>query len=214
MFLHVTTQIPGVPHDGLLSEKGGRGFPFLCVLDAKGDVVVEHDGPRTVQGFRETGGLAKRYVELKPKADGGDRSARIDFALLRARMGKLPLEECRKEISGLGDLTPEQRKTLDGLEADARVDEILKTSHAKAFLELRAEGKIPVSFQRRSSFWATLLGYAEYAKDAGLYGEALEELRALHGDDPGAARFLAQAEEKLTAMEREAERGASEEEER
>lgn len=58
LFLHVTTGMKGGRYDDLLREKGGYGFPYLVFMDATGDVLLEHEGPRTVAGFRETGARA------------------------------------------------------------------------------------------------------------------------------------------------------------
>ena len=62
MFLHITTRIPERENDGMLQEKGGRGFPYLAVLDAEGNVVAKVQ-QRSVDGFRSTVDNAKKYLE-------------------------------------------------------------------------------------------------------------------------------------------------------
>jgi len=53
LFCHITTRIPGEPHDELLKEKGGRGFPTFWFLDPTGKVIGEPKG-RSVADFEAT----------------------------------------------------------------------------------------------------------------------------------------------------------------
>ena len=51
LFCHVTTRIEGDPHQELLQQKGGRGFPTLKFLDAEGEVLGAPQG-RSVESLR------------------------------------------------------------------------------------------------------------------------------------------------------------------
>ena len=86
MFLHVTTHIEGKKNDDLLGKKGGTGFPYLCVMDNQGDVIAKPMG-RDVPAFKQSLTDGQKYLDLRAKAASGDRDAKIEFTLLRAKMG-------------------------------------------------------------------------------------------------------------------------------
>lgn len=50
-YLNVTARWDGAPDQGLLSEKGGRGFPFCGFMDAKGRMIFE-TRPGSAEGFK------------------------------------------------------------------------------------------------------------------------------------------------------------------
>ena len=64
LFLHVTSRVKSDPHQDLLREKGGRGFPYLAVLDPRGEVLA-HPASRSADVFARLVDKAARYVELE-----------------------------------------------------------------------------------------------------------------------------------------------------
>src|SRR5436189_5630341 len=42
LFCHITTMLPGVKYDELLSEKGGNAFPWIVMMDASGEIILAH----------------------------------------------------------------------------------------------------------------------------------------------------------------------------
>ncbi len=200
MFLHVTTQIPGRANDDLLGKVGGRGFPHVCVLDADGGVLATHGGDRSAEGFAKTAGKAMEFVDLRKKAESGDKTAKIDYAILRAEMGRLTVAELHGELSALGKLSPAQEKALGGVLANARFDEIQKTAVGEKCAGMLAQGQIPADEQKRGSFWLQIMEYADFRNDATLYEQALEGAKAVYGGNPQAAGFFKSKETRLAEL--------------
>jgi hypothetical protein len=205
MFLHVTTRIEGRKDDDLLRTVGGRGFPHLCMLDEDGNVIATHRGPRDVTAFQGTAARAVRFMELKAKAQAGDREARIEFAIQRADMGQLKRAELEQEIAGLGELTPEQDKALKGVLANLMYEELRMTALAERLLAMEKEGLIPSDEQKQIQFYDTLVQYASYKKDPGLYEKALDKIEPLLEDNPRGATYLKLHREQLESLKASAE---------
>ncbi len=200
MFLHVTTQIPGRSHDDMLGTVGGRGFPHLCVLDFDGSVLATHGGDRSAEGFKKTTSKAMAFVDLRKKAGSGDNNAKIDFAILRGEMGQLSVADLQRELGALGKLSPAQEKSLGGVLANARFDEIQKTAVGEKCAGMLAQGLIPADEQKRGSFWLQIVEYADFRRDADLYEQALEGAKAVYGGNPQAAAFFKQKESRLAEL--------------
>jgi hypothetical protein len=190
--LHVTSRVEGEAHPKLLEQKGGLGFPHLVFMDAEGEVVATHEGALSVEGFAETAKDAKGYLDVQTKAAAGDRAAKIDLALLKVEAGKRGLEDAKKELAALGELTEAQKKRLDGLELSPWIEEILnQTTVEKAtqvesgrrFAEWAAQGREPVRRNDVANFWSLILVYAEANKDAATYQKALGKLRERFGSN-------------------------------
>lgn len=210
LLCHITTRVEGDPHQDLLQEKGGTGFPYLVYLDAEGNVLGRHQGERTVAGFRESGGKAREFLELKKKAEGGDKAAGFDCLIARMEMGLVEEDEIERKVQALGELTPEQHARLDPLLVDARVRGILKGMNpkdqkavldvGKRFLEMKQAGKVPSGEKESLSFWNITLAHAERERDAATYEEALEALKRRFGSSPRNKAFFDKAEKKLQEM--------------
>lgn len=201
-FLHVTTRIPGRKHDDLLQKKGGRGFPYFCMLDAEGSVIAQHAGERTVEGFRKTAAAARRFVDLRTRAAAGDREAKIDFCLLRGQLGQIAFAEVEAELKPLGELSEDQTKVYRGLEADAMVKETLEIEVGKRFAAMLDEGLVPQSEEAASRFWHHIQVYAEATKDARLLRRYLEWARERFRDQPQARPFLESLAKRVEELER------------
>jgi hypothetical protein len=208
LLCHVTTQVAGEKHANLLQEKGGQGFPYVAFMDAEGAVAGKHQGARTVDGFDETARKAKRFVELKTRAAGGDKAAAIDLFLAEAETGSIPPPDVRKRAAELTDLTPEQKKSLDALLAGLDALEILLTvkpdkqsriDAGKKYLDMKMAGRIP-SGDVAFNFWSLILDYCESTKDVATYEEGVRFLRAKLPDHARAKKFLADKEKILEQL--------------
>lgn len=97
-FAHITTRVPGDPDQGLLYDKGGRGFPTLAFLDAEGRMVARQ-GQRTVDGFDETlQGAVQDFFALEKRAKS-DPAARDEFLKRQVELGQIDdFAKMRKRI--------------------------------------------------------------------------------------------------------------------
>jgi len=214
LFLHVTTRIQGAKYDDLLTEKGGTGFPHLAFLDASGEVIAEHNGPRTVPAFRKMLAKAKRIVELRAKAAAGDKAARIDLLILETSLGKRELADLKDLLEEEG-LEPDeaQKAALLGLETDESVREIAEDfqrakddrTRARVRQELVAVfrgGGRPHGDMEQEYFWALLLMEGVESGDRELLRAAIEGAKPLAAESPNVANALSNAEKKLGELEK------------
>ncbi|MBI2933372.1 MAG: hypothetical protein HYY16_17140 [Planctomycetes bacterium] len=176
-------------------------------MDQNGDVVAKPGG-RTVEAFEAADRQARRYIDLKKKADAGDEAARKELTILSAELGQFTAQEGRARLQELTDLSPAQQKTVDALLTGYEVRAILstvteeKSTQLEAggkFLEMKKAGRIPGGEEELQGFWILILDYAESEKDATSFEEALDALKAKFGRHPAAKKFL---EEKTKVLER------------
>ncbi len=212
LFCHITTRVPTDPHQDLLQEKGGRGFPFLVFLDAEGSVLGKVQGARTVEGFRESGEKVASFMALKRKAEGGDKVAGVDYLVSQIELGMIEGDAVEGKVQALGELTPEQHAKLHPLLNDVQIHAIMKGVNpqdreavlgaGKRFLEMMQAGKLPHGKQESQFFWRFIMEYAEKQKDAAAYEAGLDGFRKLVGDtqNPQAKAFFEQAEKRLLAL--------------
>jgi tetratricopeptide (TPR) repeat protein len=103
LFCHVTSQVPDEPHPKLMEEKGGLGFPYMAILDSRGALIAAHRGARTVEAFGRTLAAARKLVELRPKADGGDRPARLESLKLLLDNSLVGLADAEFRLREIGE---------------------------------------------------------------------------------------------------------------
>src|SRR5579871_5104875 len=197
MFLHVTSRVPTDKYQDLLEKKGGQGFPHLVWMDQEGTVLATQDD-RSVDGFEATGKKAQKYVDLKKKAAGGDKVAKIDLLIADVGLGKVKLAEADKQLAGMGPLSDSQKKELDTIRVNVEVREIVEPVNSKEsmleagkkLLELKKSGKpAPTGENEVQMYWIVLMGLAEEQKDIPLFEEGLTAMKAKFGSNPNAARF-------------------------
>ena len=82
-FLHVTSRLEGASYPDLLSQKGGRGFPYLVAMDAEGRVTAQAE-QRSVDGFRSMVEAAAKEIE-DIEARGGVIEA-VESGYLKQRL--------------------------------------------------------------------------------------------------------------------------------
>ena len=84
LFCHNTSMVEDEPYPKLLSEKGGRGFPFLVFMDAEGDVITPQGYDKfTVEGFQETLDKVNDLFRLEKLVEGGDKSAETPLFIVK-----------------------------------------------------------------------------------------------------------------------------------
>jgi hypothetical protein len=209
LFCHITSRVATDKHQELLKEKGGQGFPYLVFMDSDGNVLAKHSGARSIKGFEATGGKAVAYMEVKKKAEGGDKAAQIDLVLAEMDLGKTTLEEGQKKLKELGELSKEQQAKLDGIATNATVMEIVKPLRrndkqgmidaGKKFFDMKKEGKIPSGDQEFQMFWILMMDYAESVKDAKTFEEGFTSLKTKFGDTIN-KQWAQQNEERLKKL--------------
>lgn len=209
LFTHITSRVDGAKYPRLLSEKGGRGFPYLVFLDAEGDVLVKVSGSRNVDGFKKDSEKLKSLLALKEKAASGDAGAKFDYLIVRIDLGLISVEEAQKERDSM-DLSPAQSKKLDKAFVGLRVAAILAKVRSreaavdagKQFAAMLKKGMTPANPDSRE--WGNFMGYIMlYAEDegnAGLYEDAFDRFKEQHGSDKRYARNISRMEKKLEAL--------------
>lgn len=211
LFCHITTMIPNEKYGDLLEEKGGNAFPYIIFMDPAGDVIVDHQGPRSAEGFGKTGEKAKAWMTAKAKADAGDAAGKIDFVILQLSMGKLKVEDAEKAIKAAGEPTAEQKAAL-GLEltnAEIRdaVGKLRSDEEAaalgKKFYARYKEGKpSPTSDNAFQAYFMLMMDAAAESKDAKVFEEAYKAMFEKYGKLEGAAGFFKDKERQLKELQK------------
>jgi hypothetical protein len=211
LLCHLTTQIQGDKHADLLEQKGGQGFPHIVFMDSEGNVLAEHQGDRSAEGFSKTGQKAKEFVSLKAKADKGDKAAKIDFIIVQLSLGQVKAAEAEAKIKEAGTPTKEQQAKLDGELVNVSVMDTMKTvddeesakAAGKKFYEMEKAGKpAPTGDQSMQPYYILMMKAAEEAKDAVIFEKALKALKGKFGSNPNAKRFFEANDKKLEEMKK------------
>lgn len=206
LFCHIDSRVAGRKHATLRKDTGLTGLPSLAFLDGEGRVLVRvPTDERTVEGFRRAGARAERFVQLREASATGDLRAAAEF--LRMQLEERQLDhhaalQRRRALSSSGmedardDAKPKpDARTLaiiDGMLIDLGVSTDLRKATQKRrytlgprFLEMWREGPKPTARVSRG-FWFAILEWAEREKDAKVFAEALDGMRAsLAVTDPG-----------------------------
>lgn len=206
LFTHITSRVDGAKYPRLLSEKGGRGFPYLVFLDAEGDVLIKVSGSRNVDGFKKDSEKLKSLLALKEKAASGDAGAKFDYLIVRIDLGLLSVEEAQKDRDSMR-LSSAQVKKFDkafvGLKIAAMLAKVRSREAAvdagKQFAAMLKKGMTPSNPDSREwrNFMGYIMLYAEDEKDAGLYEDAFDRFKAQFGENKRYAGKISQMEKKL-----------------
>lgn len=181
-------------------------------MDASGDVLAEHDGPRTVAAFAATAARAQRYVELRAIADPTP-AQKVELFLAELGMGKLDLATAQTRRAALEGLTPEQEAQISTALTDLEVMNILQTTPNRPgqegpikvqlggrFAEMLAAGKRPSADQPFQAFYGLIMDWAEAQKDVAVFEQALGAMRERFGKLPQAAQFFRAQDERLARL--------------
>lgn len=185
-------------------------------MDKDGTVLIEHQGPRTVDGFEETGKKAQENLELRKKADAGDKDAKIKVVLSDLEHGRIKADDAKKKLEGI-ELTTEQKRSFEASLANGEIRDIVDSYHptdkasadkaraeiGEKFAERHAAGKpAPTGDREIQMYWTILMAHAEKKKDAKLYEEGLDALKAKFGSKPQAKQALAKMEKTLEELKK------------
>jgi len=188
-------------------------------MNSEGDVIAQHQGQRSVDGFEETGKKAQKYIDLKKKADGGDKPAKIDLLIIDVEAGRVKAADVDKKLAGLGTLSADQKKALDSARANGEVKAIYEPYNnvrndpaevkkarleiGKKLLERKKAGKpVPSGEQEFQMYWFGLLNYAEQQKDANLFEEGYKAIKERFGNLPQAKQALEKMAKTLEALKK------------
>jgi hypothetical protein len=198
LFLHNTAAdprqdpLPDDKHPRLLREKGFRGFPSVCFMDAEGNVLSQHP-QRTVEGFREGMTQAKRVAELRGKGDKATPEEQKELLLIEVRNGTAKRDGLQERADKLS-LSGEEKTLVADKIVEMEVTEIIGRSRddgpektGKALAAMLAAGKTP---KPDSQAWPALLRHASTAKDAELAQRAFDVLEQQHGSNQRMARQM------------------------
>ncbi|MCO5169175.1 MAG: hypothetical protein M9894_22760 [Planctomycetes bacterium] len=182
-------------------------------MDAQGEVLVTHQGPRTVEAFRAGAAAAQRYLELRAVKDPTP-AQQVDLLLAEVDLGKLDLDAARARKDALTGLTPEQEarvaQALTDLEVMAMAQGLTRQADAAQrralggrFRAMLQEGRRPAGDQAAQPFYVLILDWAEHERDVATFEQALGALRERYGAQPGTERFFKQQEERLARLKQE-----------
>jgi hypothetical protein len=207
LFLHITSRIKDDKYQGLLQEKGGRGFPHLAFLDEEGNVLAK-PAKRSVAGFTETLTTAvPEFFALKKKAATGKDADKAAFLMRRFELGHLDPAQMTKAIGKGTILNPEQIKQITGKLAEAKVAKITKGVNfrdestfgpmAKKLLALEKSDGLPPGSPGLNA-WFIIMGDAHERKDAKGFERALNAMKKGGASNP---RFVKAQEARLKALQ-------------
>jgi hypothetical protein len=207
--LHITTHVEGDKYDKLLREKGGTGFPTLAFMDADGNVLAKHEGQRSVAAFESSAAKAKEFLDLKAKAEAGDRAARIELLKKQIDYRHFGAHEAKKRVDAIADLDEAARKEFADRIVTLKVYEILSTvtrdtptrvAAGKRYNEMRLAGEIPSGDREFQYFWTFLLEYAESVPDVKLFEEGVAAVEARWGTNARYRSWIDQVKAKMAEL--------------
>lgn len=204
-FLHTTTKIEGHPYDGLLLEKGFRGFPSLAFMDAEGNVIATHQGERSVKAFRKTHADVKAYQDLQARIAKGEKG--LDYALFVAEwnLGSLDYDKAKARAEAMGkSLTAEQKKEAKQIVQDL---EVLKHANALSMIRDQAQAEAAADEagkhfhgmftdgyrpgpKAEARFWGLLANWADKNGKIESLEQAVAWMNKTYGDNPRMADRL------------------------
>ncbi|HYC77815.1 MAG TPA: hypothetical protein VEI02_09325 [Planctomycetota bacterium] len=189
LFCHVTSRVDGEKYDKLLTEKGGRGFPYLVYMDADGGVLGSPAG-RTVAAFDEglaTAQAAKaKRADLEKRAASGDKNAAAELLEDDLKSGRCDADAAKKRMAAMSGIDPAVKARLESRLLDAEVSTIVGKAKgpedlpkiAEELKALKAAGRVPTG-DSAQTFWSVLFQASLKAGDAKGAEEAIEGVRKL-----------------------------------
>ena len=176
-------------------------------MDAEGEVIASPTS-RSVSAFNSTLTAVESYLELKARADGGDKS--VANALFVAEMGfdKLDFDEATARFAKLRGFTADEKKTIEsqivGLEFTSMISEVRQLGLGQEAARKRAAdmakaGRAP-SGQMAGQFWTYCLRHADSDEDGKLYEESLTHLKKIYADNPRFQADLPDLETRLKEL--------------
>lgn len=193
LFLHNTSRVADEPYPTLLQDKGFRGFPSICFMDADGNVLAKPG--RSVQAFREGLESTKTLVALRAKGDKATAAEQKELFLAELKLDLVPAAEIQARADKL-QLSDAEKAMVAGKIVDGEVAALMQKGRelgqdevSKQMAAMAKAGKAP-SPMMAGSFWMAVLGHASKQKDAELAQKAFDALEKRFADDknPGLVR--------------------------
>jgi hypothetical protein len=215
-YLNVTARWDGAPDQGLITEKGGRGFPFCVVMDAAGEVLWEVR-PTSLEVLEAGLADARELLGLKRRLAAAPDDAALGAAVaLLSAMGcdqrqTRPVAEL-EALARTEGLDPAIRARFDGWVGTKRFQERLEgamraakspAEFQAACLALYDEGvRPPEKAAAAISFWHACTVAAIDARDAAKAKACLAGLEACAAgrEGKGLERVLEDLRQKLEAL--------------
>lgn len=193
LFLHNTSRVADEPYPTLLQDKGFRGFPSVCFMDADGNVLAKPG--RSVQAFRDGLESTKTLVALRAKGDKATAAEQKELFLAELKLDLVPAGEIQARADKL-TLSDAEKATVAGKIVDGEVMALMQKARElgqdevrKQLAAMAKDGKTP-SDAMAGSFWPAVLEYASKEKDAALAQKAFDaiEKRFANDKNPNLAR--------------------------
>jgi len=147
LFCHITSRLPNAPDPDLLQQKGGRGFPTFAILDSDGELLVKHEGPRTVPALAGSLQRGRDAARLRKKAEGGDAEAAADWLVHRARLGQIKRDDALRILEGLK--LSEERSALIRLQVEFEVGSLSADEAWETLQKLSLAEKVRKELEER-----------------------------------------------------------------
>ncbi len=204
--MHLTTRVEGDPHQGLLREKGGSGFPYLVFMDAEGEVLAKQ-GDRSVDAIFASARALKDLPALTERVADGDPRAKIELFLAELALGRLTFEQATARHAELVNVTKEQEAKILPQLATLEYQELItamrdasqRASSQARVLAMFNEGRVPGGVYALS-FLSQVMAAAEQARDADTFAKALARFEELTKDRKGIDRAIEQMRQRLQKL--------------
>jgi hypothetical protein len=212
LFAHITTRIPDEPNEGLFRAVGARGFPTIKYMDAEGDVIGGHQGPRTVEGFQASLNDVKTLVALRAK-ENPTPADRARILISEIGLGLKDYDEAKQARAALGEIPPDETKKLDAVFVDLEVKDLMNPPPRSReavveiggkFREMAKAGKVPSELFTAYRFWAFQLEWAGANKDVAVAEAAVGALKKLAEQNDQMKRMVPRLEQVLEKIKAEA----------
>ncbi len=209
LFCHITSKIEGEKYPGLLKEKGGRGFPTLWFLDAKGEI-LSGQRDRSVQGFSTSHAALKTLAKLESEGKVNDPIVAKHLFMARLQLGKFKFEEAKAKAAELKGCSDEEQANIDACLLSLEIRAMTKRARAEKgkhlaevaqhFLAMQKAGRTPQDKMLAYSFWNTIMSHARKEKDADMFADAIAQLKKAMGDDPKNQRMYDHYDKQLKEL--------------
>lgn len=175
-------------------------------LDADGNKLMKHTGPRTVAGFRESLETIAEFQELTKKAADGDEKAATELFIRQLKLGWFSLDEAREHFGKLKKVSSKQKKAIEIAIAELEVQTLTKEAGDKLAERVKAGARfhamykdkmVPEEWSTQYSFWLLMADYAEDARDKKLFKKIVGEFEDAMPSSTSSRKALKSLESRL-----------------
>jgi hypothetical protein len=188
LFLHNTSRVDGEPYPTLLQDKGFRGFPSLCFMDAAGNVLAQPE--RKVASFAAMQQQLQGLLELRAKGERRTPAEQKELFLLELQLDLIAADALAARAAEV-ELTDAEQKLVAQKGTDLEVKALLTKARdhgpevtGEKIAALAKAGRQP-SEAMQVPFWNATLQHASKQKDAVLAQQAFDALMQRLGKQAG-----------------------------